>query len=79
MMMTYMKSVKQTLINWYSENKVLASILIGAIGFPLAVAIVGGVVALIIILLSLLFGQVLAVSIFFMMIVGGIGGYIWSH
>ena len=78
-MTTYMKSVKQTFINWYSENKVLASILIGAIGFPLVLAIVGGVIAIIIALLSLLFGQFLAVSIFLLMIVGGIGGYIWSR
>lgn len=79
MMTTYMKSVKQTFINWYSENKTLASILIGAIGFPLALAIVGGAMALIIAILSIFFGQFYALVVFLMMIVGGIGGYIWSR
>ena len=79
MMMTYMKSVKQTFINWYSENKTLASILIGAIGFPLALAIVGGVMALIIAILSIFLGEFYAIVTLLMMIVGGIGGYIWSR
>ena len=78
-MTTYMKTVKATLINWFSENKVLASVLIGAIGFPLALAIVGGAMALIIAILSIFFGQLYAFVILLMMIVGGIGGYIWSR
>lgn len=78
-MTTYMKSIKTTLTNWFNENKVLASVLIGAIGFPLALAIVGGAMALIIAILSIFFGQFYALVIFLMMIVGGIGGYIWSR
>lgn len=79
MMMTYMKSVKQTFINFYNENKTLAAIIIGAIGFPLAIAIVGGLMALVIAILSIFFGQFYAIVVFLMMIVGGIGGYIWSR
>lgn len=79
MMTTYMKSVKQTFINFYNENKVLSAIIIGAIGFPLALAVVGSVMALIIAILSIFFGQFYATVIFLMMIVGGIGGYIWSR
>lgn len=79
MMTTYMKSVKQTFINFYNENKVLSAIIIGAIGFPLALAIVGSLMALIIAILSIFFGQFYAIIIFLMMIVGGIGGYIWSR
>lgn len=79
MMTTYMKSVKQTFINFYNENKVLSSILIGAIGFPLALFVIGAVIALIITILSLFFGQLIGVSVFLMMLVGGIGGYIWSR
>lgn len=79
MMMNYMKSVKQTFINFYNENKTLSAIVIGAIGFPLALAIVGGVMALIIAILSIFFGQFYALVVFLMMIVGGIGGYIWSR
>lgn len=78
-MTTYMKSVKQTFINFYNENKTLSAIIIGAIGFPLALAIVGGVMALIITILSIFFGQFYALVVFLMMIVGGIGGYIWSR
>lgn len=79
MMMTYMKSVKQTFINFYNENKTLSAIIIGAIGFPLALAIVGGLMALVIAILSIFFGQFYAIVVFLMMIVGGIGGYIWSR
>lgn len=79
MMMTYMKSVKQTFINFYKENRVLSAIIIGAIGFPLAIAIVGGVMALTIAILSIFFGQFYATIVLLMMIVGGIGGYVWSR
>lgn len=79
MMMTYMKSVKQTFINWYTENKVLASILVGAIGFPIALALVGAVIALVITILSFFFGQLGGVAVFLMMLVGAFGGYVWSH
>lgn len=78
-MMNYMKSVKQTFINFYNENKTLSAIIVGAIGFPLALAIVGGAMALVITILSIFFGQFYALVIFLMMIVGGIGGYIWSR
>lgn len=78
-MMNYMKSVKQTFINFYNENKTLSAIIIGAIGFPLALAIVGGAIALVIAILSIFFGQFYALVVFLMMIVGGIGGYIWSR
>ena len=79
MMMNYMKSVKQTFINFYNENKTLSAIIIGAIGFPLALAVVGGVMALVIATLSIFFGQFYALVVFLMMVVGGIGGYIWSR
>jgi uncharacterized membrane protein len=79
MMMNYMKSVKQTFINFYNENKTLSAIIIGAIGFPLALAVVGGVMALVIAILSIFFGQFYALVVFLMMVVGGIGGYIWSR
>jgi hypothetical protein len=74
-----MKSVKQTFINFYNENKTLSAIIIGAIGFPLALAVVGGVMALVIAILSIFFGQFYALVVFLMMVVGGIGGYIWSR
>lgn len=77
-MMTYMKSVRQTFINWFNENKVLASILIGAIGFPIALFLVGSVIALIITILSFFFSELIAAAIFFMMLVGAIAGYLWS-
>lgn len=78
-MTTYMKTVKATLINWFNENKVLASVLIGAIGFPIALFAVAAVIAVIIIILSFFFGELIAVAVFFMMLVGAIGGYIWSY
>jgi hypothetical protein len=76
--MNYWKSVKATFVNWFNENKTLASVLIGAIGFPIAVFIVGGSIALIISLLSFLLGEFYASVAFLFMVVGGIGGYLWS-
>ncbi len=76
--MTYMKSVKQTFINWHNENKTLASVLIGAIGLPIALFIIGGGIALIISLLSFLLGEFYASVAFLFMVVGGVGGYLWS-
>lgn len=78
-MTTYMKSVKRTFVNWFNENKMLASILIGAIGLPIALFVVGAVIALIVTILSFFFGELIAAAIFFMMLVGGIGGYLWSR
>lgn len=71
-------SIKTTLKNWYTENKVLASILIGMVGLPIALFAVAGVYALAIVIFSFFFGQFFAAVIVLMMTVGGIGGYIWS-
>ena len=71
--------MKQTLINWYKENKTLASIIIGAIGFPLSLFLVGVVIALIIAVLSLIFGEFGGVAVFLAAGVGAFGGWIWSR
>jgi hypothetical protein len=73
-----MKSVKQTFINWFNENKTLASVLIGAIGLPLALFVVGGGIALIVSLLSFFLGEFYASVAFLLMVVGAVGGYLWS-
>ena len=74
--MTYMKSVKVTFLNWLRENRTLGFILIGMIGFPIAMALVGGAIALILAILSLLFGKFWGTLIFVGMLVGAIAGYI---
>ena len=70
--------IKTTIKNWYSENKVLAAILIGMIGLPIALFTVAGAYALLLIIFSFFFGKFFAAVIVLMMTVGGIGGYIWS-
>lgn len=79
MMMTYMKSVKRTFENWFNENRRLGYILIGMIGLPIALFAVAGVIALCIAILSFFFGQFFGAVIFLMMLVGAVGGYIWSY
>jgi len=71
--------VKQALVNFYRENKVLSSILIGMVGLPIALFLVAGILALALIILSFFFGEIPAAAILLMMIVGAIGGYVWSH
>ena len=77
-MMNYLKSVKATFVNWFNENKTVAYVLIGAIGLPIALFVIGNVLALIITLLSFLFGEFYASVVFLLIIVGGFGGYLWG-
>ncbi len=78
-MMTYMKSVKATFINWFNENRRLGYILLGMIGFPLALFAIGGVMALCIIILSFFLGQFIGTTVFLLMMVGAFGGWIWGQ
>ncbi len=55
-MMTYVKSVKNTLMNWVNENQTLALVLGGAILLPLGLALVLGVFSLYLFILSFIFG-----------------------
>lgn len=71
--------MKQTIKNFYLENKMLASILIGAIGFPIAMFAVAGVIALALVILSFFFGELIAAAILLMMLVGAVGGYVWGY
>ena len=71
--------MKQAIKNFYLENKVLASVLIGAIGFPLVMFAVAGVIALLLITLSFFFGEVIAAAILLMALVGAVGGYVWAY
>lgn len=75
MMMTYMKSVKQTFINWARENKLLAYLLAGAIGLPVLLGIGGLAITLIVGLLTLIgLSTGVAIAIVTLAIVGAIGG-----
>ena len=75
MMMTYMKSVKTAIINWAKENKVLAYILAGAIGLPVALGIGGLALTLLIFILTLLgVSTGVAIAIVTLAVLGAIGG-----
>jgi len=77
--MTYMKSVKDTFVNWFNENKTLGAILLGMIGFPLALFLVGVAIALTIMILSFLFGEFYGTAVFLTMFIGAFGGWLWSR
>jgi hypothetical protein len=49
------------------------------VGLPIALFLVAGILALALIILSFFFGEIPAAAILLMMIVGAIGGYVWSH
>lgn len=73
--MNYMKSAKQTLINWAKENKVFAYILVGAIGLPVALGIGGLVLSLLIFILTLIgVSTGIAIAIVTLSIIGALGG-----
>ena len=76
-MMTYMKSVKQTILNWVDENQRAAFVIAGAVGLPLLLAIGGGVLALLI-NIFMWFGLSTTASILVtsLMMIGAIGGFL---
>lgn len=76
-MMTYMKSVKQTIQNWINENKRAAFIIAGAVGLPLLLVLGGGILSLVVFVLTL-FGLSTSVSILItsLMVIGAIGGFL---
>lgn len=71
-----MHMIKQTFKNFYAEHRTLTFVLVGMIAFPIAMAIVGGVIAFILFILSVLFGKFWGTIIFVLMLVGAIAGYI---
>lgn len=74
-MMKYMKSVKNTFVNWAKENKVLAYILAGAIGLPVALGVGGIVLSLLIFILTLIgISTGIAIAIVTLAIIGALGG-----
>ena len=74
-MMTYMKSVKNTIVNWANENKLLAYLIAGAIGLPLILAIGGLVLSLLIFLLTLLgISTSIAIAIVTLAFIGAVAG-----
>lgn len=80
MMTTYMKSVKQTFINWEKENTTLVWVLVGAIGLPLAIGLAvfsAWLLAIILVLFGLPWNLALVTE--FLMIIGGVVGYILSR
>lgn len=74
-MTTYMKSVKDTIRNWIKENKTLAYVLIGAIGLPLGLGVLVGLIVLAVWLLSFLFGTAMSLLILFFAVLGGLIGF----
>ena len=78
-MMNYMKSVKQTLINWEKENRTIAWVLIGAIGLPLTLGL-AALFAWLLAVILVFFGMPwnLAVVTEFFILIGGFIGYVAS-
>jgi hypothetical protein len=72
-----MKSVKQTITNWISENQRAAFIIAGAVGLPLLLAIGGGLLALVA-NIFMWFGLSTAASLLItsLMVIGAIGGLV---
>lgn len=71
-----MHILKQTFKNFYNEHRVLSFVLTGMVAFPIAMAILGGLIAFVLFILSLLFGKFWGTIIFVLMLVGAIAGYI---
>ena len=75
MMMTYMKSVKNTIVNWAKENRLLAYLVAGAIGLPLLLGVGGLILTLIVFLLTLIgIGTGVAIAIVTLAVIGAIAG-----
>ena len=74
-MMTYVKSVKNTIINWAKENKLIAYLVAGAIGLPVALGLGGLVLTFIVFVLTLIgIGTGVAIAIVTLAVIGAIAG-----
>ena len=70
-----MKQIKQTIINWASENKLWAYLIAGAIGLPLALGIGGLALTIVVFILTLLgISTGIAIAIVTLAVLGTIGG-----
>lgn len=67
--------IKQFFKNFYNENRTLSFVIIGAIGLPLGLAILGSFFVLVTWLLSFLFGTAIAMLIIFFALLGALIGY----
>lgn len=75
MMMTYMKSVKNTIVNWANENRLLAYLIAGAIGLPLLLGVGGLILTSIVFILTLIgIGTGVAIAIVTLAVIGAIAG-----
>ena len=75
MMMTYMKSVKNTIVNWANENRLLAYLIAGAIGLPLLLGVGGLILTSIVFILTLIgIGAGVAIAIVTLAVIGAIAG-----
>lgn len=74
-MMTYMKSVKKTIINWAKENRLAAYILAGTIGLPLALGLGGLALTLVVFILTLIgVSTTIAIGIVTLAVIGAVAG-----
>lgn len=71
--------IKRTLKNWATENRTLAYVIAGAIGLPLALAIIGAVFVLITWMLSFIFGTAIAMLIIFFALLGALIGFMIAN
>jgi UDP-N-acetylmuramyl pentapeptide phosphotransferase/UDP-N-acetylglucosamine-1-phosphate transferase len=72
-----MYMIKQTIMNWVKEHQRLSLVIAGAVGLPLALAIACGVVFLLAnVLVWMGCSPAAAITILFLMLVGGLGGFL---
>lgn len=67
--------LKQTLINFYAEHRTLCIVAAWTIGLPIGLALVGAVLALLLVIFSFFLGQLFGGITLIIMIIGGIVGY----
>ena len=74
-MMTYVKSVKNTIINWAKENKLIAYLVAGAIGLPVALGLGGLILTFIVFILTLIgISTGVAIVIVTLAVIGALAG-----
>lgn len=70
--------MKNLIKNWIKEHRTISFIIGGAIGLPIAATIVFGLLGLLLIGLSFLFGKLIGTLVFVFMLFGGVIGYFIS-
>jgi uncharacterized membrane protein len=71
--------IKQTFKNFYAEHRTLTFVIAGAIGLPIAMAVLVGLFALALMVFSFIFGRLIGTLVLLLVLFGALAGLIAAN